>query len=177
VARQSRIDQDGHAGDRWDGFFEQLEAFARELDRAEFHSCEVATRPRQVGDKSLFHHIVLDPDDNGDRGGCLLRGLGRLRRVRPEHIRCQVDELGREGREPRELPFGIAGLNDDVLPLDVAEVAHPLSEAGGADLGRRRGARIEQRHPRQVCRSLRCGEARRHEAPHECDQQPEETEP
>jgi len=47
---------------------------------------------------------------------------------RHNDIHLEPDELGREIRQPFELSLGITALNDEVLPLHIAEVAEPVQE-------------------------------------------------
>jgi hypothetical protein len=46
--------------------------------------------------------------------------------VRPQHVGGETDELGGQGGEPLVLPYGIAVVKEDVLPLTVADLAETV---------------------------------------------------
>ena len=47
---------------------------------------------------------------------------------RDDHVNLEPDQLGREFRQALGLPLGGPELDDEVLALDVAELAKPLAE-------------------------------------------------
>jgi hypothetical protein len=54
--------------------------------------------------------------------------------MQPEDVRRMLDQLRGQGVEPVGVPFGIAIVDEEVLPLHIAEVVQPLLErweAGG----------------------------------------------
>jgi hypothetical protein len=74
----------------------------------------------------------------------------------------ELDQLGGQGGESVGLPVGVAGLQEDGLPLDVAEVAQALPE-GGDRTGAFRLSRCEHPDAWDGGERLRLGGERRHE--------------
>ena len=66
--------------------------------------------------------------DDGDRPWSPLGGQGCRRAAGDDHVRLETDQFGGEIGKPLVLPLGPPVLDDDVLPLDVAELTQPLSE-------------------------------------------------
>ena len=58
----------------------------------------------------------------------MLGSKGRERPAGHDDVHLEPEQLGREVGEPLGLPLRISILDDDVLALDVAEVAQPLAE-------------------------------------------------
>jgi hypothetical protein len=87
------------------------------------------------------------------------RREGRLGHRHDEHIRIQPDELGRVHIEEldaaQERYVGVAVVDRDVLPLDIAQVAQaPLKRLHESA---RRGGRTEEADPAHGTRRLRTG--------------------
>ena len=66
--------------------------------------------------------------DDGDRGRGAPGRLGRRGRTRDDHVDGEPDQLGREDGKPLDLIPVVSTLDDDVLALDVPELAQPLEE-------------------------------------------------
>ena len=62
------------------------------------------------------------------RRGCLLRGEGARHRMRHDDIHLEPDEFGGELGKTVILAFGKAKLDDDILALDVSQVAQSRPE-------------------------------------------------
>ena len=58
----------------------------------------------------------------------MLRSAGGILAPRHDDVHWEPDQLGREGGKALELALGIAGLDDEVLALDVAKITQPLPE-------------------------------------------------
>ena len=91
-------------------------------------SSDVAPRPGEAGDEAAPQRIGRAPHHNGDRRRRVLGGQGRCHTPHHQDIHLEMDQLGREGREPLVLPFRPAVLYDEVLAFDIAERVHPLQE-------------------------------------------------
>ena len=81
------------------------------------------------------------------------------------HLHLEPDQLGRQVGEPLRLALRIAVLDDDVLALDVAQVAQTLPEGLHTCWGRdgRGERRTEPTDPVHFRRLLCLGDERRHE--------------
>jgi hypothetical protein len=127
---RDRINEDCDTGERRDRLLQQLEALPQQLAIPQFQPSQIAIGPRQAGDEPLCHQIgSCDPNHNGDGCGHLLDCPCRLDRVRPEDIRRALDQRRGEGRKPLGLPLGIAGVEEDGVALDIAQVPEALPEA------------------------------------------------
>jgi hypothetical protein len=90
----------------------------------------------------------------------VLRGTNRGRSCGHNHCYLEPDEFGRQVGEPLGSPFCIAELKDEVLPLDITELAQTLSERLLTCLGHRGGGRegrTEPTNPVHWCRLLGLG--------------------
>ena len=105
--------------------------------------------------------VGMDGEHDGDRFGRLPGGLDLGRRSREDDVDIHADQLGRKFRQLVDL-FRPPELNDNVLALDIAEVAqarpqclHPwrVSRGGGgteeADPSNRRLLRARRERPRR----------------------------
>src|SRR5262249_51929830 len=72
----------------------------------------------------LSRYRIRHPDkDDGDRSRSLLGSLNSIRRDPDKHVEFETDQLGRQARELLKLPLRMSVLNDNVLPLNMTEVA------------------------------------------------------
>ena len=79
------------------------------------------TNPAPIGSVRVTH-------DDGNRRRRLLGGSGCGSPCRDEDLDREAHQLGRQRGEPLVLPLGIAELQDEILPLHIAEVAQRLPE-------------------------------------------------
>ena len=109
--------------------------FAASLGNEERVAGDVAARPREARNEAKPHGIAdIGYDDRYRiRCGCLLRGEGARDRVRHDDIDLEPNELGRECGKTIVLTFCKAILDDDVLAIDVTQVAKSRSK--GIDAG------------------------------------------
>ena len=66
--------------------------------------------------------------DNGDRLGRLLGRDDSFLKRGDEDIDLELHKFGHKAGDPVQLPIGIAILNQDVFPLNVAQISQPLPE-------------------------------------------------
>src|SRR5262249_4809746 len=99
--------------------------------------------------------------DDRNRAGGLLSGTGRGASCGDHDMDMQSDQLGREVGQSLDLSLSIARLDDEVLPLDVAQLTETLPEP--VEVGFGREAKGEPTDPEDFARQLRCGDERHHE--------------
>src|SRR5256885_6765677 len=115
-------------------FFFQAEDGIRDYKVTGVQTCalpisgDVATRPRETGHEPVSDRIAHDRHDDGDRGGRLPYCTGRWRIQREDEVDLETGQLGRQTREPLDLPIGPSVLDEDVLTLHVAVFAQALPE-------------------------------------------------
>src|SRR5262249_13575952 len=107
---------------------EQLQTLTDELWGEERQSRDVATRPRQSGDKATRNRIYCPREDDGDNPGRSLGGQrgGRVRN--DDDVDVKRHQIGCQSREPIVFPLGIEVLNVDVVAFLITEVAQPSEE-------------------------------------------------
>ena len=108
----------------------------------------LAAKPPSTG---IVFEIVSDDGDRPRRADRRSHGLGA---AGVEHIDVASDEVRREARQRLDLPFGPSNLQPDILPLDIAERAQPLSKRDKTRTGTVR-ARAEKADHRDFLRRLR----------------------
>jgi hypothetical protein len=72
-----------------------------------------------------------------------------------QHVHREPHQVGRQCGQPLVLALGKPGLDANVLPLDIAEVAQPLPERFGEGSGGRKGLRRKYREVLQGCQRSR----------------------
>ena len=91
----------------------------------------VAAWPIEAGNKTDFHGIGTNDEDNRDRGG---RRLGRERGCSAnrcnDDIHAPANQFGRQRRQALVVTVGPAILNRDIPTFDVSGFAQPLAECG-----------------------------------------------
>src|SRR5262249_61044584 len=117
----------------------------------------------EARDEPLPDGITDSHHNDGDRLGRLLGRQHRWRRHGGYDVHLEADQLGREVGEPLVLPLRPSVLHDDVLALDIAQVAQPLLEGLAICTANKRGARTEPADPVYLSRRRRLGGERRHE--------------
>ena len=90
----------------------------------------VAAWPIEAGNKTDFHGIGTNDEDNRDRGG---RRLGRERGCSAnrcnDDIHAPANQFGRQRRQALVVTVGPAILNRDIPTFDVSGFAQPLRNA------------------------------------------------
>jgi hypothetical protein len=129
IRRIDRIVEDGDADQGGDSLFEQLQQFPGGLGGQRNHPCDIPAGTGQALDQACLHRVDRTArHHNGDRGGCL---LGRQRHRVTTHcdeVDVATDEVGRQRWEERDVPFRVAVLQADVLPLHVSQLTQALVE-------------------------------------------------
>jgi hypothetical protein len=152
VPRICGVRQESDARKLRHGLPEQFQPLPHEIRMGAREAGDVSARPGKAG-----HHLRRDGVDRGDEhDGDRARGPpgchGRRRPGREKHVHLATDELRGGDRELigclREAVF-----DDDVLSLDLPEVAQPLSKAVDERLGGRTVAQEAQapHSPRLLC--------------------------
>src|SRR5262250_238815 len=145
-----------------DGRLQQLQPFPAYLRLVEKRPRDVPTRSGQGGSEAGGDRITFKiAGDDGDRCRPSLRGLEGSRPQGDDHVDAETDQLGSELRESIGFPFGQAIINGEVAVLDVAELAHALTECA-QEVRQRAGALIQEADPRDPV-PLRLGGERRGE--------------
>ena len=76
----------------------------------------------------MGHRIHISRHDDRNRAGGLLRGTDRGGSPADNHVHLEPDQFRREVGESLDLSLGKALLDDEVLPLDVAQRTETLPE-------------------------------------------------
>ena len=118
----------------------------------------------QAGDEALLDRAGARGHHDRDGVGGVLQGPGRGAPVRDQDIDRQADQLGGEAGQPVGPPLGVAPLDDDVLPLDVAVVRQAQPEAVGPLLPAAAGQIPDAGEPGRALRADRQGRAPREQA-------------
>ncbi len=89
---------------------------------------QIAARPGHAGHETGLFGERGPTEHDRDRGGRVLGGEGRRGARGADHVGPKRDELARERREPALIPAGPAGLDRDVAPLHVVELAQGVTQ-------------------------------------------------
>jgi hypothetical protein len=134
--RTATRNQPGH------DLLEQVKLLAAQFGRRHGQPRDVSPWSCQTSRKSTPDWISVDRHDDGNPRR---RALGRLRsRCCPchDHVDLELHEFGREGRKPLGVVPVPSALDDDVLALDVTQIAQALEECAPDERGLRACWRI-----------------------------------
>jgi hypothetical protein len=120
-------------------------------------------RVRQAGDEPLRNRIRGAPHHDRERARGVLGSADRGDAPCDNHVHLEPDQLGRQVAEPLETPLRIAVLNDEVLALDITEVAQTLPKGLQSRIGIDGMAALESTDPVHFRRLLCLGCERRYE--------------
>src|SRR5262249_24636471 len=81
---------------------------------------------RQALDEAKPHGVGHSRENNWNAGSCRFHGKGFLRARANEHIGLERDKLVRKRRYALGMPLRGSVINDQVLPLDPAMIAHAV---------------------------------------------------
>jgi hypothetical protein len=123
-----RIGQHGDATALGRDFLEELQPLAGELRAQGAQARDVAPWVRQAGDEPLPNRITGARHHNRDRARGVLGRPDRVAAPRHDDVHLEPNQLGRQVGEPLVPPLRIPVLNDEVLALDVVELAQTLPE-------------------------------------------------
>src|SRR5262245_36488433 len=115
----------------------------------------------EAGDESLPNRISGARHHDRDRVRGVLGDADRGSAHAHQHVHRELDQLGRSVAEPLGTALRSPQLNNEILPLDIAEVAQTLPKSIQNLWGR--APTMEQTNPVHLCRLLRRGGERRHE--------------
>ncbi len=154
--------EDGDAGGRGDHLLEPLHALHVGVIARVAQTGNVPARPRETGDQAAPDRVRDRGGKDGDGAGGLLGGAARRGAYRQDEIELQVDQLGRELRQPIVDGIREAVFNADVPSILVAVLAQPPEEVldqvrptfAGAD-----EQEADARHPRRPLTWRRQGRA------------------
>src|SRR5262245_18946025 len=132
---------------------QEFQALARKLGRRKRQAGDVATRPRQTGDKASAKRVRHRREYDWDNRGRLFRCEDRRSRC-DNNIDLETDKLGGDLGETLEASLRPTNLDDDGTALDPSEFAQPLFKSG--DPLARGGTRLPAQKPdgRQLARLL-----------------------
>ena len=129
--------------------------FAAHLRRQSRQSSNVATWSRKTCDEPAADRIGILRHDNRNRRSCFLHTTGYRRTTRDDEVDFETHELGGKLAAALDFSFCRAPFDDDVLTLNVSELAETLAECLGASRDSR-SRRIELKsYTRNLRRLLR----------------------
>ena len=150
-----RVQEDGDATSRGEGFLKQFDPFGIKLRGEEGRAGHVSARTRKTDDETCCDSIAAHNHNNRDgRGGLFGRESAR-RPVCYEEIDFETNQFGREIWQSCVISFGPAEVNENVVTLNIAELTQTGSEAFQSALDT--GLRVCAQKPdaRGFCRLLR----------------------
>ena len=129
IRKIAGIDEQGKARGCWHEFAQEPEPLCSKLVVHETDTGDVASRPVEACNGTLFDRVSADEEDDRNRCGRL---LGRNYRIRSRHNHADLpaNELGRQRRQSIILVFRIAILDRHVPAFDVAHFAEAFEERG-----------------------------------------------
>ena len=118
------VPQDAHTGKPRHGFHEELDLFTTQLREIEEETRQVATWMAKTPGPAALQGIAFQVNaDNWDRTGRAHGSPYRIRSGGENHVAWQRDELvGQFGKLIQHCSVN-AGLDQDILTVDVSEVA------------------------------------------------------
>ena len=143
-----RIPQDGDAGDPHDGFLEELQPFRGEVLGHVGQARDIAVGLGEAGDKASPNGIKVHRHDNRDRACRVLGRPGHRRPRRHDDVHREPDQLGHSLTESFEAPLRKPVVDDESVPLHIAQRMEALPEGLGA--GRRPKGEGEIPDPREL---------------------------
>ena len=118
-ARIGWIDEIGNRSSRRHHFLQQLGAFAYDFEVQKTHAGDVAARPIETGNETDADRVVYrrEYDGNGPSRSFSSERRGRAA-GRKQGGHAQVNEFGRQNRQPVVVALRPAKGDQDILPLD-----------------------------------------------------------
>jgi hypothetical protein len=108
---------------RRERLFEKRQTFGDQLRTKEGQPCNIATRPREAGDKSVSNRIAHHCYNNGDRSDHLLYCAGDGCGLRHDDVDFETDEFACQRRKLRRICICCSILKKNIRAFDVAEFA------------------------------------------------------
>src|SRR5262252_10266571 len=125
-----RIEQHGHPGELGSHRDEQLDVLLDYVGRTRGQPSDVSTGTRKAFREAVKHWIGGGNDDDGNRAGGPLRGVARGSPECHDDVDFQPYEIRREAVEAVRAAVRETRLEEEILSLDTAELAHALQECG-----------------------------------------------
>jgi len=138
---------------------EDVEPLGAQLRRQHGDPGHVAARAAETRHEPGLHGIdAAERHDDRDRPGRVSRRADGARSHRDDHVDIRPNQLGGQAREPAEVALRESILERDVLPRQVAQLAHRLPEVRVPSAAWAR--RLEPSDTPELARRLRTGCAR-----------------
>jgi hypothetical protein len=122
--------------------FKNLQPLAAQFRAGIHQPGNVPAGPSEAGSMSGHYQVSGYANNDGNGPSGLFQGADRRLSVRDDDIHPQINQFGGKLRKAIRFPFRPAVLDDDVLPLNVTEIAQTLSERldPSRNIGRRVGS-------------------------------------
>ena len=122
-----RIPEDGHPREAGEGFLEYPQPFPTKLGRNGGQPRSVPARPGKARHE-MTNRVTHPSKDDGDCLGRVLRGLSGRRIYRKDNVNFKTDQFSGKGGESFGCRVSESVFDENVLPLNVAELAESLSK-------------------------------------------------
>src|SRR5262249_55760615 len=150
-----RIPEDSNTRHPWNHLLKQFQPFSAQLSGESGEPCDISSRARETIDYPSRDWILCCGYNNGDRLGRLLGCDDSFLKRGDKDIDLELHEFGYQGRDPVQLPISKAVLNQNIFPLNVAQISQALPEClGSVDVTRSRSTK-KQSYPWDFLRLLR----------------------
>jgi hypothetical protein len=127
IRRIGRIVEDSDTAKCGHGLFEQLQQFPGCLCGKSDNPRDVSAGTGQALDQACLDRVGRTTRyNNGDRHGRMLGSQDMRVTVRNDDVDFETDEFGRQLWEEGYVPFRMAVLQDDVLPIHVPQLTQAL---------------------------------------------------
>src|SRR6516225_10317236 len=114
-----------HAGNQFGKQFHQL---GTEIDRNAAEASDIASRSRQTGDESRSNRVSDSYHDDGNCGRCAASRIHRRRGPCDDDINIAVNKLSHGTGIVLECSLRPANVDGQILPFNVAALAHTITE-------------------------------------------------
>jgi hypothetical protein len=119
----AQIEQRGDSPDARKRLLQQFQALCVDLRAEVGQTRNVSARPRETRYQAGGNGVTGNRDDDGDDRGRLLRGTCSLRPMGHDGVNPETNQFGRQLGQPVILFFCPTVFDDEVLALDVAQLA------------------------------------------------------
>jgi hypothetical protein len=120
--------QNSDSTDARNGLLEQLQVPADCVRTEKGQPGDTTARPRTADHQSAPNCIGDSREDNGSRPDRLLSREGQGRTLNNKDVSFEPLKFNREIREPFWLPLGGSVFDEEVFPLEIAEIQQGLSK-------------------------------------------------
>ena len=158
VESVSRIAEDGHMGKLGNRFSQELEPLSFQVHRNRAQPGDVPAGLREARDETRANGIADSYHDVRNSRRYFLDGDSGGRSGCHKDLHFETYQFANQFGEAFIISFSPAILNDDVLPLDIAERAHPVAKRLNEIYLKGRGRISQKSYPGDFLRLLRVGE-------------------